>query len=37
MLAMFNTARLVRAADDKVTGRPDPASPEWEAYFSVTP
>jgi hypothetical protein len=28
--------RLITTADDKITGRLDPASDAWEEYFSVT-
>jgi hypothetical protein len=28
--------RLILAADKRITGRLDPQSPEWDAYFSVT-
>jgi len=28
--------RLILAADKRITGRLDPSSPEWDAYFRVT-
>jgi hypothetical protein len=28
--------RLITVADDKITSKLDPGSPEWDAYISVT-